>query len=126
MTDPDRPLPTDAEMQILNVLWERGPSTVRDVIEGMDEDKQYTTVLKQLQIMHEKGLVGRDESTRPHVYEPRAGQADTQRRLLDDLLEKAFGGSTRRLVMRALSQERASEEELLQLRELLDELEEDR
>lgn len=120
---PDSPLPTDAELQILHVLWSHGPSTVRDVMEALSEDQGYTTVLKHLQIMHDKGLVTRDESGRAHVYAPATGEADTQRRLVDDLLERAFGGSPETLVMRALSSESVSQEELSKIRALIEEAE---
>lgn len=114
------PIPTDAELKILNVLWARGPSTVRDVMEQLDTDQEYTTVLKHLQIMHEKGLVNRDESGRAHVYSPTREEADTQRLLVEDLLDRAFSGSAEALVMRALSSEDVSEEELDEIRDLID------
>ena len=102
------PRPTDAELAILRVLWARGPSTVRQVLDTLAEESGtgYTTVLKLLQIMTEKGLVARDESDRTHVYEARYGEADTQRQLVDDLLDRAFGGSAMQLVMSALSSRR--------------------
>jgi len=117
---PDTPLPTDAELAILRVLWTHGPATVQEVQDHLDTDQGYTTVLKHLQIMHDKGLVNRDESGRAHVYAPATEQADTQRRLVRDLLDRAFGGSARQLVMRALSTEDVTEEELAQIRDLLD------
>lgn len=121
METPDPPMPTDAELAILRVLWQQGPSTVREVQAGLDRaPDSYTTVLKQLQIMHEKGLVTRDESSRAHVYHPAVAQEDTQRRLVDDLMDRAFGGSARQLVMRALSSEQVSTEELDEIRKLLD------
>lgn len=119
---PDSPLPTDAELAILRVLWAHGPSTVRQVQDRLDTDQGYTTVLKHLQIMHDKGLVERDESGRAHVYTPAVAEADTQRRLVDDLLDRAFGGSARQLVMRALSAEDVTEDELDQIRTLLDQI----
>lgn len=115
------PLPTDTELDLLRVLWARGPSTVREVQEHLDADSGYTTVLKHLQIMLEKGLVSRDESQRAHVYRASVAKDDTQRRLIDDLLDRAFGGSARQLVMRALSTDRVSREDLDRIRELLDE-----
>jgi BlaI family transcriptional regulator, penicillinase repressor len=117
------PKPTDAELTILRVLWGRGPSTVRQVLEALSEERAtgYTTVLKLLQIMTEKGLVARDESDRTHVYAPRLSEAETQRQLLDDLLTRAFGGSAMTLVMQALSDVRATPDELARLRQLLDE-----
>lgn len=122
----DPPLPTDAELAILRVLWARGPSTVREVQERLDEPSGYTTVLKLLQIMHEKRLVTRDESQRAHVYTAAVSEERAQRQLLDDLMSRAFGGSARKLVMRALSSEGVSAGELEEIRNLLDRLEEDR
>jgi predicted transcriptional regulator len=119
------PRPTDAELEILNVLWQRGPSTVREVYEVLLESKDigYTTILKLMQIMSEKGLVSRDESDRRHVYEAERAQDETQRQLLTDLLERAFNGSPTKLVMQALSSKKASKEELAEIRRMLDELE---
>lgn len=114
------PLPTDAELRILNVLWSQGPSTVRDVMGHLDTDQEYTTVLKHLQIMHDKGLVSRDESGRAHVYSATREEADTQRLLVEDLLNRAFSGSAEALVMRALSSEEVSQEELDEIRNLID------
>jgi BlaI family penicillinase repressor len=118
-------MPTDAELEILTVLWQRGPSTVRDVYEQLSasRDMGYTTVLKLMQIMAEKELVRRDESQRAHVYEARFAQEQTQQQLVGDLLERAFDGSAMNLVMRALQTKRASAEELSQIRDLLDEFE---
>ena len=119
------PRPTDAELAILRVLWERGPSTVREVQEALHEERGtgYTTALKLLQIMTEKGLVRRNDSQRTHVYEAAASRDQTQRQLVSDLLERAFGGSAEQLVLQALSAKKSSHEELAQIRELLDELE---
>ena len=119
------PRPTDAELAILRVLWERGPSTVRQVFEVLAAERElgYTTVLKMLQIMHEKGLVARDVTDRTHVFSARETQVQTQRHLLDDLLDKAFGGSSLSLVMQALATRRASREELAEMRKLLDQAE---
>lgn len=99
--------PTDVELSLLRVLWERGPSTVRQVQESLEPDRAvaYTTVLKMLQTMFEKGLVERDESERSHVYQAARDRVSTQRGLLRDLLDKAFGGSARELVMMALHEE---------------------
>jgi predicted transcriptional regulator len=116
----DAPLPTDAELAILRVLWSHGPSTVREVLDRLDTDRGYTTVLKHLQIMLDKELVTRDESGRAHVYAPAVEEADTQRHLVRDLLDRAFEGSARQLVMRALSTEDVTEDELAQIRALLD------
>ena len=116
--------PTDAELKLLNVLWERGPATVRQVHETAAEpDKSYTTTLKQLQLMLDKGLVTRDDSSRSHVYRAAVSQAKTQGKLLDALLDSAFGGSTRELFVRALSRKKASQADLEDIRNLLDELE---
>ena|ERR1043165_6163536 len=120
------PRPTDAELAILRVLWERGPSSVRDVHDALSREQStgYTTVLKLLQIMTEKGLVVRDESQRAHIYESRYSEQRTQRQLLTDLMERAFGGSPAKLVMQALaSSKRTSGEELIAIREMLDRLE---
>jgi predicted transcriptional regulator len=117
------PKPTDAELEILTVLWSRGPSTVRDVHEIIATRKpaQYTTVLKQLQVMAEKGLVRRDETERSHVYQPARPREWTQRQLAGDLLNRAFGGSAKGLLLGALSARKASKKELAELRRLLDE-----
>lgn len=117
--------PTDAELEILNVLWERGSSTVREVHGELTERKPtgYTTVLKFLQIMTEKGLVVRDESRPAHVYSPAASAEETQGQIVRDMLERAFGGSTYKLVMQALSTRASTPDELARIRELLDELE---
>jgi len=117
--------PTDAELAILRVLWERGASTVRQVYEVLSAEKElgYTTVLKMLQIMDEKGLVRRDVTDRVHVFSASHSQVQTQRRLLDDLLDKAFGGSSTSLVMQALATRKASREELAEIRKMLDQAE---
>ena len=117
------PKPTDAELEILTVLWSRGPSTVRGVHEVIAARKpaQYTTVLKQLQVMTEKGLVGRDETERSHVYKPTRPREWTQRQLAGDLLNRAFAGSAKGLLLGALSARKASRKELAELRRLLDE-----
>lgn len=126
MTKP-RPRPTDAELAILRVLWQRGPSTVREIHEELShsQDSGYTTVLKLLQIMTDKGLVVRDESQRAHVYSCRDSEQGTQRQLLGDLIDRAFGGSSARLVMQALSGTRASAEELSEIRRLIEKMEGD-
>ena len=119
------PRPTDAELEILRVLWQRGPSTVRDVYETISAGKTigYTTVLKLMQIMTEKGLVRRDEAERAHVYRASLAQEETQQQLVGDLLERAFDGSAMSLVMQALAAKRASAEEVARIREMLDEFE---
>lgn len=121
----DPPKPTDAELEILSVLWSRGPSTVRDVHEVIAESKptQYTTVLKQLQVMSEKGLVGRDESQRSHIYHASRPRDWTRQQLAGDLLQRAFEGSASELMMGALSAQRASKRELAELRRILAEYE---
>ena len=119
------PRPTDAELAILRVLWDRGPSTVRDVHDALraSQSSGYTTVLKLLQIMTDKGLVVRDETNRAHVYGPKLTEQRTQRQLLVDLVDRAFAGSSAQLVLQALSGRRASSQELRDIRALLDELE---
>src|SRR5688572_22329005 len=117
------PRPTDAELAILRVLWERGPSTVRqvhDVLVARVGPTAYTTALKLLQIMAEKGLVRRDESDRTHVYHPRLTEEQTQRQLVRDLLERAFGGSSSTLVLQALNAKRATPEELGEIHKLIE------
>lgn len=116
------PRPTDAELAILSVLWQRGPSTVRQIYEVLSEgrDFAYTTTLKLLQIMTDKRLVRRNESARTHVYEAAHSQDQTQHQLVKDLLERAFDGSAVRLVMQALASQPASPEELAEIRRLLD------
>jgi predicted transcriptional regulator len=119
------PKPTDAELAILRVLWQRGPSTVRDVHQALSSSQAsgYTTVLKLLQIMIEKGLVVRDESERAHVYAAKLSEGRTQRQLLGDLVDRAFGGSSAKLVLHALSERAASSTELREIRALLDQIE---
>lgn len=116
------PRPTDAELAILRVLWERGPSTVRQAHEilALERPAAYTTTLKLLQIMTEKGLVERDESDRTHVYRARLSQEQTQRQLVRDLVDRAFGGSASKLVLQALAGRRASADELHQIRQIID------
>src|SRR4051794_19548034 len=114
------PVPTDAELAILRVLWARGDSTVREVHDALNAADRarragYTTVLKLMQIMTEKGLVTRDESDRTHVYRAKPTQQNTQRRLVKDLLDRAFGGSASQLVMQALAASRATPEELSEI-----------
>jgi predicted transcriptional regulator len=117
------PRPTDAELAILRVLWERGPSTVRQVHEVLVArvgQTAYTTALKLLQIMTEKGLVRRDDTDRTHVFTPRLSEEQTQRQLVRDLLDRAFGGSASKLVMQALNARRATPEELAEIRKLIE------
>jgi predicted transcriptional regulator len=119
--------PTNAELALLSVLWQRGPSTVREVHEALHSARSgsgavgYTTVLKLLQIMAEKKLVQRDTRARTHVYSPAVSEATTRTQLLSDLVDRAFGGSSLALVLQALSTTRATPAELEQIRRLLDE-----
>ena len=111
--------PTDAELAILRVLWARGPSTVRDVAVQMGREGSYTTVLKILQIMADKGLVRRDEASRTHVYEAAESEDATQRQLVGDLLERVFDGAAGKLVLRALEDGEVTPGELAEIRKLL-------
>jgi len=122
--DNSRIKPTEAELTLLNVLWQLGPATVRQIHEAVSETQKtgYTTVLKILQIMHEKSLVIRDETNRAHVYAPANSEMQTQSSLLKDLVMKAFGGSTSKLVMRAID-DSTSKKEIDDIRQLLDALE---
>src|SRR3954462_6955467 len=117
---PKQPLPTDAELAILAVLWRLGPSTVRAVHDALhpSQGTGYTTVLKLMQLMAQKGLVLRDESQRSHVYRAARAEVLTQKRLVGDLMERAFAGSAAQLVQRALSVKRSSPEELQEIRAL--------
>ena len=119
------PKPTDAELSILRVLWRRGPSTVRDVYDELRRERPmvYTTVLKLMQIMTEKGLVHREELGRAHLYRATQSEESAQRRLVEDLMDRAFGGSAQQLILHALSNRNASKEELAEIRRLLDDLE---
>jgi BlaI family transcriptional regulator, penicillinase repressor len=120
-----QPRPTEGELAILRVLWEGGPRSVRDIQQVLNELRPtgYTTVLKLLQIMTEKGLVDRDETCRPQIYRARYSQEKTQKQLLQDLLQRAFGGSVRTLVLQALSTKKTSAKELAELESLLDRME---
>jgi predicted transcriptional regulator len=113
--------PTDAELAILRVLWQRGPSTVKEVQQVLETTRRtgYTTVLKFMQIMVDKDLVSRDETTFAHVYQTRVPQEQTQRTLVADLLERAFEGSTSRLLLQALAAKKASPKELAEIRQIL-------
>jgi BlaI family transcriptional regulator, penicillinase repressor len=120
------PRPTDAELAILRVLWQLGPSTVRQVHDvlmlqsGRERPTAYTTALKLMQIMTEKGLVRRDEADRTHIYHPRLTEEQTQRQLIRDLMDRAFGGSSSKLVLQALASKRASSDELAEIRRMLE------
>jgi predicted transcriptional regulator len=126
MGRPEFNRPTDGELEILAVLWASGPSTVRQVYEKLKTTREtgYTTVLKLLQIMHDKRLVVRDESERSHVYRAARQQASTQRQLVKDLLTRAFGGAAEKLVMQALSLKNVGPQEIAAIRKLLDTIEE--
>ena len=117
--------PTKLELKILRALWDKGPGSVREVQARLNESKEtgYTTVLKMLQIMTEKGLVERDESVRPQIYRAKFSQEQTQRQLLKDLVQRAFGGSVKALVMQALATKKSSPEDLQAIEKLLDRLE---
>lgn len=120
------PRPTESELSILRVLWRDGPSTVRHVVDASEPGTGYTTILKLLQIMTEKRLVERDDTDRAHVFRPARPEESTQRQLVQDLLDRAFGGSARKLVLQALSGRRPSREELAELRSHLNSLEKTR
>jgi BlaI family penicillinase repressor len=117
---PALPLPTDAEIDILAVLWRIGPATVREVHEALGKDSGYTTTLKQMQLMLDKGLLIRSERFRSHVYEPGVSQGQTQKQIAADLLKRAFNGSAKNLLLGALSAQPASSEELAEIRRMLD------
>lgn len=121
------PRPTDAELEILAVLWSIGPATVRQVYDVVRRRRraEYSTILKFMQIMAGKGLVRRNEAQRAHVYEPAKPRDWTQRQLAGDLLERAFGGSAKALLLGALSARKASDEELAEIQKLLDEYREE-
>jgi predicted transcriptional regulator len=116
-------LPTEAELEILNILWALGPSTVRDVHTASDKPTGYTTVLKQMQVMTEKGLLARSERFRSHVYEARIAKEQTQRQLTRNLVRRAFDGSAKNLVLGALSSQKVSAADLAEIRRMLDEYE---
>jgi len=119
---PTTPKPTTSELEILHILWSRGPSTVREVLESVNEKKNlgYTGVLKFLQIMTAKGFVRRDETNRAHIYEARRPADQTKRQLATDVLQRVFSGSASQLMMHALAGHRASAEEIEELRRILD------
>jgi BlaI family penicillinase repressor len=117
--------PTDRELAILGVLWEKGPSTVRDVHEALQQEEEtgYTTTLKLMQIMVDKGLLVRDDTGHRHIYRPTVSEERTQKQLIGDLLDRVFAGSAEKLVMRALSAKKVSPKELKRIRQMLDEME---
>ncbi|GAP65083.1 transcriptional repressor, CopY family [Mizugakiibacter sediminis] len=123
----ETPKPTEAELDILRVLWERGPCTVREVHEALyrDEGAGYTTALKLLQVMHGKGLVARDDSQRAHVFRAAVSKERTQKRFLADIVQRVFDGSPSQLVLHALGSQRATRAELEEIRDLLDRLNEE-
>src|SRR5246127_1884365 len=125
MNDTSLQKPTASELQILQVLWERGPSTVREVHDALQEEKAlgYTTVLKLMQIMTTKGLVRRDENQRAHVYEAQQPAEKTKRQFAADMLERVFDGSARELMLHALAAQRSTRKEIEELRSLLDDYE---
>lgn len=127
MKNKEIPKPTDAELAILQVLWQQGPSTVRQVQDILEAERGtgYTTTLKLMQIMFEKGLLGRDDSNRSHVYTALVTQQKTQRRLVSELVEQVFAGSAQQLVLQALAAKKSTPEELREIRNLIDELERD-
>ncbi len=117
--------PTESELEILRVLWEKGPSTVREVHEILEQSKDagYTTTLKLMQIMHEKGLLQRDTSSKTHIYASAVSQENTQRQLLDKMIDTVFNGSASQLVLQALGNHKSSKEELEKIKQYLDEIE---
>ena len=123
--DPSRRRPTEAECNILSIIWERGTATVREVYEELSQRQEvgYTTVLKFMQIMTEKGLLERDASVRPQVFSPSRDKADVQRDMVGDLLDRVFGGSPESLVLGALSSRPSTPEEIAKIRRFLDEME---
>lgn len=122
------PRPTETELEILRVLWKYGPNSVREVHNILNREREtevgYSTTLKMFQVMTQKGLIERDEKVRPQIYSTRVPQEQTQRQMVKDLLNRAFGGSVRQLVMHALSEKETSDEQLEQIEQLLDEIEE--
>ena len=124
MAETNPPRPTDAEIEILKVLWRRGSSTVREVFDALGDVRTtgYTTILKLMQIMWEKGLVTRDETERAHRYSATVAEEQTQSQLVGDLLRRVFDGSTKKLVLQALSSDRASADDLREIKRMLDEL----
>lgn len=119
------PKPTDAELEILHVLWDRESATVRQVHENLSQTKQaqYTTTLKQMQVMVEKGILLRDESERSHVYRPAIERGHVRRQMTNHLLDRVFGGSAREMLMEALGSKKTTTEELAELRQMIDDFE---
>ncbi len=125
MPRPSSSQPTEVELRILRILWGQGPSTARQIHNRLAEDRDtnYSTTVKMLSVMLDKGLVRRDETVRPQVFRPAATQQRTQQRMLKDLIQKAYDGSAGSLVLQALASQKASPEELAEIRQLLNELE---
>jgi BlaI family penicillinase repressor len=117
--------PTEVELQILRILWEQGPSTARQIHNRLSDDRatNYSTTVKMLSVMLEKGLVRRDETVRPQIFRPAATQQRTQQRMLGDLIQKVYNGSAGSLVLQALAAQKASPDELAEIRRVLDEIE---
>lgn len=117
--------PTESELEILGILWERGASTVREIHEILEQSKEagYTTTLKLMQIMHEKGIVTRDASAKTHIYQANVSRERTQQQLLNKMIDTVYNGSATQLVMQALGHHRSSQEELDQIRQYLNEME---
>ncbi|MEJ2883322.1 BlaI/MecI/CopY family transcriptional regulator [Pedobacter sp. GR22-6] len=124
MSTPHQTKPTESEMEILQILWEKGDCTVRDVHEILEKSKEagYTTTLKLMQIMHEKGLVSRDTSSKTHIYRALVNQQKTQQQLVSKMIDNVFNGSAARLVMQALGNHSASKDEIDSIKKYLDEL----
>jgi len=124
MATPHQTKPTESEMEILQILWEKGDCTVRDVHEILEKSKEagYTTTLKLMQIMHEKGLVSRDTSSKTHIYRALVNQQKTQQQLVSKMIDNVFNGSAARLVMQALGNHSASKDEIDSIKKYLDEL----
>ncbi|RZK81688.1 MAG: BlaI/MecI/CopY family transcriptional regulator [Pedobacter sp.] len=124
MTTANNPKPTESELEILQILWEKGECTVRDVHEILEKNKDagYTTTLKLMQIMHEKGLVSRDTSSKTHIYKSLVNQEKTQQHLVNKMIDNVFNGSAARLVMQALGNHSASKDEIDSIKEYLDQL----
>ena len=116
--------PTESELEILQIMWEKGECTVRDVHEILEKNKDagYTTTLKLMQIMHEKGLVSRDTSSKTHIYKPLVNQQKTQQHLVNKMIDNVFNGSAARLVMQALGNHSASKDEIDSIKKYLDQL----
>jgi predicted transcriptional regulator len=119
--------PTDSELEILQILWQKGSCTVREVNEILNQSREgevgYTTTLKIMQIMHEKGLIGRDESAKTHIYSAVAKEEDTQKQLLNRFMDSVFKGSAMKMVMQALGNQKTTPEELAEIKKLIEEME---